>query len=170
MEIAPSYSPIARLQFGPVLLVVLTDPDCIEIVVKHEKLYSRGYLARKSMEQALHNGLFYIGGEEWRRHRKIVSESLHINILERSIENFAKNSDILANKLKDLADGITANDIAPYLKGCSLDIIVQTSSTLDINAQNGNHDSTLNITTINFTTLVRIMKPWFLIHWIFKSV
>ena len=56
-EIAPSYAPIARLQFGPVLLVVLTDPDSIEIVVKHEKLYSRGYLARKSMEQALHNGL-----------------------------------------------------------------------------------------------------------------
>jgi hypothetical protein len=46
--IARSYGPIARLWFGPVLRVVLTDPDCIESVLKHDKLDSRGYLARKN--------------------------------------------------------------------------------------------------------------------------
>jgi cytochrome P450 len=170
MEIARSYAPVARLWFGPVLVVVLTDPDCIESVVKHEKLYSRGYLLRKSMEQAFQNGLIHLDGEEWRRHRKIVSVSFHIKVLERFVENFAKNSDILANKLKALADGITAHDIGPYLMRCSLDIIVQTGSGLDINAQNGNDDSTLNnLTTIVDTTLVRIMKPWLLIDWIFNE-
>jgi len=48
MEMARSYSPIARLWFGPVLVVVLTDPDCIESVVKYDKLCSRGYLLKKT--------------------------------------------------------------------------------------------------------------------------
>jgi hypothetical protein len=65
-------------------------------------------------------------------------------------ENFAKNSDILANKLKALADGITAHDIPPYLKLCTVDIIVQTGSMVDINAQNGNDNSTLNNITSNY--------------------
>ena len=47
-EIARSYGPIARLWFGPVLVVVLTDPDCIESVVKYDKLCSRGYLLKKT--------------------------------------------------------------------------------------------------------------------------
>jgi cytochrome P450 len=170
MEIASSYSPVARLWFGPVLIVVLTDPHSIEIVVKHDKLCSRGYLIRKLTEQVFRNGLFYIDGEEWRRHRKIVSAALHINILEMSVERFVKNSNILANKLNALADGITAHDIAPYLIRCTLDIIVQTSSTLDINAQNGNNYSALNnITTVVDTTTVRITKPWLLIDWIFNA-
>jgi cytochrome P450 len=128
METAHSYGPIARVWVGPVLVVVLTDPDCVESVVKHDKVCSRGYLARKTTEHAFRNGLLHIDGKEWRRHRKIVSAALHINILERSVENFGKNSDILANKLKAVADGITAHDIDPYLIRCTLDIIVETIS------------------------------------------
>jgi cytochrome P450 family 4 len=86
------------------------------------------------------------------------------------VENFAKNSDILANKLKALADGITAHDIAPYLMRCTLDIIVLTGPRVDINAQNDNDESTLNnMTTTVDTTSVRILKPWLLIDWIFKA-
>jgi len=73
---------------------------------------------------------------------------------------FSQNSDNLSNKLKALADGITVHDIAPYLIRCTLDVIIQTSSRLYINAQNGNDESTLNnITTIVDTTSVRLMKP-----------
>jgi cytochrome P450 len=169
-EIAHSYGPVARLWFGPVLVVVLTDPYCIETVVKHDKLCSRGYLCTKTAERVFRKGLFQLDGEEWQRHRKIVSAALHINILETFVENFAKNSDILANNLKALADGITAHDIAPYLNRCTLDIILQTSSKVDIKAQSGKDDSSLNnITTIIDTTAVRIMKPWLLIEWIFNA-
>jgi hypothetical protein len=104
-EFSCSCGPIARLWIGPILLVALTDPDAIENLVKHYKFLSRWLLG--------------IEGDIWRRHRKIV-------------EKFAKNSDILANKLKALADGITAHDIAAYLVRCTLDIIVQTSSRLMI--------------------------------------
>ena len=169
-EMSRSYGPIARLWFGPTLVVVLTDPDSIASVVKHDRVCSRGYLMRKSIEQVFRNGLLHIDVEEWRRHRKIVSGALRINILETFVENFAENSDILANKSKALADGITAHDIAPYLMRCTMDIIVQTSSRLDINAQNGNDDSTLNNmrTTVD-TTAVRMIKPWLLIDWIFNA-
>jgi len=170
MDIARSYGPVARLWFGPVLVVVLTDPDSIENVVKHDKLCRRGYVAWKTTEQVFRNGLLNIEGEEWRRHRKIVSAAFHINILETFVESFAKNSYILANKLKALADGITVHDISPYLIRCTLDIILQTAARVDSNAQNGNDDSTLNsFTTVLNTMSLRIMKPWLLIDWIFNA-
>jgi cytochrome P450 len=100
MEIAHSYGPIARISFGPVLVVVLTDADCIESVVKHDKLLSSGYLFQKPLEQVFRNGILCLDGEEWRRHRKIVPAALHINILEKFVKNFAKISDILANNLR----------------------------------------------------------------------
>jgi cytochrome P450 len=170
VEIARLYGPISRLWFGSILVVVLTDPDSIENVVKQDKLCSRGYLLRKTMEQAFRNGLFYIDGDEWRRHRKIVSSALHTNILEKFVENFAKNSDILANKLKALADGVIVHDIAPYLTRCTLRTMLQTSYRMEINAVTGNDDSTLNnITTIIDMTTRRLLKPWLLIEWIFKA-
>jgi hypothetical protein len=52
MKIASSSGPVARLCFGPVLIVVPTDPDCIESVVKQDKLCSRGYLFRKAVEKS----------------------------------------------------------------------------------------------------------------------
>jgi len=91
-EFARSYGPIARLWVGPVLIVALTEPDNIENVVKHDKLCNRGYLVSKSMEKFFRNGLLKTDGEDWRRHRKIVSSALHINILEIFVESFAKTS------------------------------------------------------------------------------
>jgi len=170
MEILRSYGPIARLWFGPVLVVGLTDPDDIEIVVKHDKVCSRGFVAMKLLGGAFRNGLLHLDGEDWRRHRKIISSSLQINILETFVENFAKNSDILANKLKAIADGITAHDIAPYLMLCSLDIICQTSFRMNMNVQTGIDESTLNnLTVIIDTMALRFLKPWLLIDWIFNA-
>jgi cytochrome P450 len=73
------------LWFGPVLVVVLTDPDNIETVVKHHKVGSRGYVARKLLRRIFLNGLLYLDGEGWREHRKIVSGALKMNILEKSV-------------------------------------------------------------------------------------
>jgi hypothetical protein len=56
-EFAQSCGPIARVWNGPVLVVVLTDPDCIESVVKHDKLCSRRYLVRKLGEPVFGIGL-----------------------------------------------------------------------------------------------------------------
>jgi cytochrome P450 len=170
MEIAHSYGPIARLWFGPVLVVVLADPDSIESVVKQDKLLGRGNLVKKLGAPAFQNGLLLSDGHKWRRHRKIVSAALHMNILETFVAKFAKNSDILVNKLNALADGVTAHDIAPYLTRCTLDIIVQTSSRTDINAQNDNDDYTLNsITSMIDIPSTRLMKPWLYIEWMFKA-
>jgi hypothetical protein len=57
MEITRFYNLILRLWFGPVLVVVLTDPDNIETVAKHDKMGSRGFVARKLFGRAFLNGL-----------------------------------------------------------------------------------------------------------------
>ena len=169
-DLTRSYGPIVRLWIGPVLVVLLGDPDNIANVVKNDKFCSRGYLANKSLKKFSQNGLLSSEGEEWRTHRKIVTSALQINILENFVENFAKNSDILANKLKALADGITVHDIAPYLIRCTMDIIYQTSARIDINVQNGKDEEAMNnLRTILDTAVWRYMKPWLLIDWIFNA-
>jgi cytochrome P450 len=90
--------------------------------------------------------------------------------LETFVETFAKNSDILANELKVLADGVTVHDISPYIGRCTLDIIVQTSYRVEINTLTGNDDSTLNnMTTIVDATVMKFLKPWLYIDWLFKA-
>jgi cytochrome P450 len=169
-ELASSYSPIARLWFGPVLVVAITDPESIERMVRQDKLLGRGYLVRKLGEPVFRTGLLCSEGDKWRRNRKILSSGFQLNILEKLVENFAKNSDILANKLKVLADGVTAYDVTRHLMRCTLDIIIQTTSRTDINAQNDNDDSTLNsIITIIDTIAMRSVKPWLHIDWIYKA-
>ncbi|GFG32717.1 hypothetical protein Cfor_04167, partial [Coptotermes formosanus] len=101
----------------------------------------------KCFEPAFRNGLFVIDGDKWREHRKIITSALNKNVLETFVENFAKNSDILANKLKAVADGTTAQDIVPYFTRCTLDIILQTSLRIHINAQEGKDNDILNAIT-----------------------
>jgi cytochrome P450 len=165
-----TYGPIARLWFGPVLVVLLTDADGIERVVNHDKLCTRGYLVRKSAKPFFRNGVFSTDGDEWRRRRKIINAAFHTKILKTFVETFAKNSDILANNLKALADGVTAHDISPYIGRCTLDIIVQISCRVEINTLTGNDHSTFNnMKTIFDGTVMKFLKPWLYIDWIFKA-
>jgi cytochrome P450 len=169
-DLGQSYAPIARLWFGPALIVVVTDADSIESVAKQDKSCSSGYRARKTMETIFQNGQLGNDGDSLRKLLKSVSSVFNINNLEIFVDNFAKNSEILANKLKDLADGVTAHNIVPCLTRCTLDIITQTTASVNINAQNGNDETTLNnITTILDTSAMKFLKPWLFIEWIFRA-
>jgi cytochrome P450 len=169
MDFARSYSPITRIWFGPVLVVLVTDPDCIGRLVKQDKLLGRGYLVRKLTEPVFFNGLLRSEGEIWRKHRKIVSSGFQLNILEKFVQDFSKNSEILANKLKAVADGVTFHDVRRSVMRCTLDSIFQTTARTDINAQNDTADTMLNsITTIIDSLVMRAIKPWLYIDWIYK--
>jgi hypothetical protein len=117
-----SYSPVSRFWIGPVLVVVLTDQYGIESVVKQDKLLRRWYLGRKLGEPVFRNGLLCIDEEKWRRHRKLVSADLHMNILETFVGNSAKNNHTIENKLRCLAERVTVHDIPPYIIRCTLDV------------------------------------------------
>jgi cytochrome P450 len=155
---------------GPILVVVVTDADVIESVAKQDKLCRSGYRARKSMEKVFGKELLYNDGDNFQSLLSIPHLVLHINILETFVDNVARNSDILANKLKALADGVTAHDITPCLIRCTLDILVQTSSSVEINDLSDNDDFTLNnFKTILDTSAMRFLNPWLLVDWIFKA-
>jgi cytochrome P450 family 4 len=75
-EFTRTHVPVARLWLGPLLVVVLSDPNHIGKVVQHDKVGSRGYLIMKFFEPAFRNGLLSTDGDKWRAHRKIVSSAL----------------------------------------------------------------------------------------------
>jgi cytochrome P450 len=68
------------LWLRPVLVVGLTDSDDVEKVVKHDKVGSRGYLARKMLGPFLRNGLLSTDADKWRAHRKILSSAIDTNV------------------------------------------------------------------------------------------
>lgn len=61
-------------------------------------------------------------GEKWRAKRKIVTPTFHFKILDKFIEVFDTNANILMNKLEQ-ENGKNGFDIYNYITLCALDII-----------------------------------------------
>jgi hypothetical protein len=98
-EFLLTYDPVTRLWLDPLLSVELIETKDIEIT--------------KLSGPDFRNRLPVIDGVNWRAHRKIVSSDHNTKVLE-TFREFLKNSDTLANMLKALNDGTTANEIVPY--------------------------------------------------------
>ena len=71
----------------------------------------------------LGTGLLTAHGEKWTLHRKLITPSFHFTVLQSFIEIFQENSNILINKLNDVADSDKAVDIFPFITLCLLDVI-----------------------------------------------
>lgn len=67
--------------------------------------------------------LFYILGDRWHKHRKIITPSFHFKILENFFEVFVEKSNILVEKLAKHNNTGKPFDVYPYITKAALDII-----------------------------------------------
>ena len=75
------------VQRGPLVLLTLSGPEHIKeynnrIITDYDRLQ-----LQKFADPLLKNGITTLTGEEWKLHRKILSESFHFDVLERSIKD-----------------------------------------------------------------------------------
>ncbi|PSN45378.1 hypothetical protein C0J52_07531 [Blattella germanica] len=163
------YGHVVRFWLGPILLILVSGPDEIAKIVENDKIGNRGVYSKTILGPMFRNSLLCMDVNSWRPHRKIVSAAFHIKILEKFVDNFAKNSMILTDRLKQFADGSTAVDIAPYLCYCTLDIISETCFAFEIKAQVNNDPNPLaNIKTITDISTLRVTDPLLIFDWIFN--
>jgi cytochrome P450 len=66
--------------------------------------------------------MFCCTGQKWKSHRKLITPTFHMKILEQYVNVFNSNSDILIKQLSSCVSG-SEFDIYPYITLCALDNI-----------------------------------------------
>ncbi|GAB6029202.1 hypothetical protein CHUAL_004975 [Chamberlinius hualienensis] len=116
----------------------------------------------------LGDGLLTSNGRKWHEHRKLLTPSFHLEILNSFVPSFNYHSSILTDKLKDKCDN-GLFDVVPYIALCALDIICETTMGTRLNAQlNSNTDYVKAIDKLGHLLLYRSARPWLHFDWLYK--
>ncbi|PSN45114.1 hypothetical protein C0J52_18783 [Blattella germanica] len=160
------FGSIFRIWAGPMLFVLISNPDSAEKVIGDKRFENRGWYLYQVGKPIFNNGLIVSRGETWRSHRKIVSSAFHMKILEEFVCNFGKNANILVKQLLNKATGTTF-DVYPYLFNCTLDIIVETTAGISINAQTDTSSPyTIYLSKLSELLFQRFQKWWFMFNFL----
>ncbi|KAF5277796.1 hypothetical protein FQR65_LT03776 [Abscondita terminalis] len=118
------------LGYHPVL--ALADPKSIEFFLTSNTILTKNF-TYEFFEPWLGKGLLTSDGMRWKKHRKLLTPAFHFQILERFIDVFDSQSNILLKKLERVKDEEV--DIYPYITLHALDVICEATMNTSLNAQ-----------------------------------
>jgi cytochrome P450 len=131
VEVINKYGPIVRFWVGNTLYIVISDAESIETLLTSKSLVKKCPSVSKIINGS---GILAYDDEKWKIHRRVISSTFNNNVLDQYMGNFVKNSLILTQKLKSLADGSTF-DIYPSVCACTLDIICETTMGINVSTR-----------------------------------
>ncbi|RZF39244.1 hypothetical protein LSTR_LSTR010338 [Laodelphax striatellus] len=147
------------------LCVILTKPKDIEVVLGNVKIFKKSdHYAM--MKRLMGQGLFTADDfGVWRRHRKIITPTLHFNILKDFVPIFFKQATKLANKIKD-KDQV---NIFLAVGLCTLESICNTAMGINIFAQDSEDSAFLkDFYSVLKIWHTRMTSPWFMLDLLFN--
>uniref|UniRef100_A0A336M5J0 CSON009396 protein n=1 Tax=Culicoides sonorensis TaxID=179676 RepID=A0A336M5J0_CULSO len=83
----------------------------------------------------LGNSLVITHGERWYKLRKLLTPAFHFQILERFIQIFEEQADVLINKMKNSRDGVMKNAFDDF-HAYALDVISESAMGIKLDSQN----------------------------------
>lgn len=114
------------------------------------------------MRDHLGEGLINMNGPAYKRHRKAITPSLHLDILQDFVPTFAKNAEDMVNRLMVHADSGDVFDITPEF-GITANITV--TETALSSQVTGSQSELVGMTDVLKATsaliLWRGMRPWY---------
>ncbi|XP_071558603.1 cytochrome P450 4g15-like [Temnothorax nylanderi] len=124
LEFFEKYGSVVGAYLGSKVVVFLADPQDVEIIL------SSSVHIDKAEEYALFkpwlgDGLLITKGDKWRRHRKVIAPTFHMNILKTFVPLFYENSIDLVNRLRDKVG--KEFDCHDYLSAVTVDILTETA-------------------------------------------
>ncbi|XP_025833166.1 cytochrome P450 4d2-like isoform X2 [Agrilus planipennis] len=106
----------------------------------------------------LGDGLLTSTGKQWKIHRKILTPAFHFDILEKFLDVFEKNVEIMLNRWRNEI-GTTNFDVFPFVRLLTLDIICETALRTEINAQiDNNSDYVRSVQLLNRILMDRALS------------
>ncbi|XP_049840972.1 cytochrome P450 4V2-like [Schistocerca gregaria] len=157
---------------GPILYVIVAEPRDAELLLGSTKIVDR---TRDS--PYLHNmvsiffgdGLFSKRGDQWRAHRKIISPTFHLQILEQFLEVFNAGAEVLTKRLAATCGQEV--DLFPVVSLTTLEMIVETamgSTSADEGAVGGptNRDFVAALSEAIRLMQELSVRPWLRVKWL----
>jgi len=124
LEYRDIYGPVGGGYFGTKVVVILADPQDIEIILSNPAHNDKAE-AYELFQPWLGDGLLITTGDKWRRHRKIIAPTFHMSILKTFVPLFYENSMDLVRRLRDeIGKEFDCHD---YLSAVTVDILTETA-------------------------------------------
>ncbi|XP_026287901.2 cytochrome P450 4C1-like, partial [Frankliniella occidentalis] len=159
-------SPAFRVCVGHATTVFLLRPDDIGAVLSSTRFATKSSLY-SALEPLIGSGLAILAGEDYRRHRKAVTPSLHLDVLKEFAPVFYKHGQVLADSLA-ARDG-SVLDVVSLCGDCANAAICETVMTTDVADDDlGRQGFLAAIPEANKHFMFRLSRPWFLGEWAFK--
>ncbi|XP_009675001.2 cytochrome P450 4V2 [Struthio camelus] len=151
--------PLFKLWIGPLPVMILYDPDSVEVILSSSKHIEKSYLY-KFLQPWLGTGLLTSTGEKWRTRRKMITPTFHFAILTDFLEVMNEQGSILVEKLEKHVDK-EPFDVFLDITLCALDIICETAMGRNVGAQE-NKDSEYVRAVYRMSDLIqrRQKSPW----------
>lgn len=112
----------------------IIDAKVMEIVMSSSSNFLDKSRLYTVLRPWLAEGLLLSSGKKWQKRRKIITPAFHFSILERFVETFDRQSQILVSILSPLCDGHVI-DIHPFMSQLALDVLCENAMGVQINAQ-----------------------------------
>lgn len=162
------WGPTVRVWLGPELVVGLSDPRDVEFVATSQELIDKSPFY-SVLEPLLGRGLSCLGGQEIRRHRKIVSPSLHLDILHDFLQVFQRKALQFAARLDQLAEQAQPFDVSPLCLEFSLGAALETIMSTDMGDDDDDKRSFGGVLqSAQDLFMYRVWRPWLLDDNVFR--
>ncbi|KAE8749226.1 Cytochrome P450 CYP4 [Frankliniella occidentalis] len=165
---ASTYGPLYRATLAHYTFVVVMDPEDMRVVMTSDKTAEKSSLYGVA-ESLMGRGLAIVNGDEWRRHRKAITPSLHLDILRDFVQIFSKQGAAFADTLGELADKGVMFDVTPLIGSCANQAICETVMSSDVDKDDPLKRDFLDAVPKAFDHFMyRIFRPWFLSDWVYS--
>lgn len=163
-----AHGPLFRLWLGHLTFVAVLDPDDMEAVMTSPRATDKSAVYA-ALEPMMGAGLAILGGEVWRRHRKAITPSLHLDILRDFVHIFDKRGRAFAAQLEELADRGEVFDVTPLCGVCANNSICETVMSTDVDDDDPDKRAFLDaIPRALDHFMYRVWHPWFLSEWAYS--
>lgn len=112
------YGPVVRLWLAVFPFFVVFEPEHLQLILGSQKHTEKSFFY-KLLHNFLGDGLITSSGDKWLMHRKLLTPTFHLTILEKFIRTFADSAQCLQDRLR----GHHEINITSFINDCVLDIL-----------------------------------------------
>ncbi|KAI4462569.1 cytochrome p450 family 4 [Holotrichia oblita] len=160
------YKTVCRVWIGPKLLTFLMDPRDVELILSSQTYINKGS-DYSFFKPWLGDGLLISTGDKWRRHRKLIAPTFHLNVLKSFIDLFNANSRGVVNKLK-IEVGKTF-DCHDYMSEATVEMLLETAMGVSKSTQDKScYEYAMAVMKMCDILHLRHTKVWLRPNWIFS--